>query len=95
MHHVLARITVQPQAAAKARTILAELASHTRGEPGCLRYELYQQAEHRQVFQTVEMWQDRAAAEAHMRTPHVGAAIAAIGPLLAGPPEILACEKLM
>jgi len=95
MHHVLARITVQPEAADAARAILIELVRHTRSEAGCLRYELYQQAEHPQVFQTVELWQDRAAAEAHMRTPHVGAAIAAVGPLLAGPPEILACAKLM
>lgn len=95
MHHVLARITVQPQAAGAARAILIELAGHTRGEAGCLRYELYQQAEHPEVFQTVEMWQDRAAAEAHMRTPHVGAAITAIAPLLAGSPEILSCEKLL
>lgn len=95
MHHVLARITVQPDAADAARAILAELVTPTRREPGCLRYELYQQTDSPHIFQTVELWQDQAAADAHMTTPHVGAAIAAIGPLLAGPPEILACTKLM
>ncbi len=33
-------------------------------------------------------------ADAHMATPHVGAAFAAAGPLLAGAPEILAYNRV-
>lgn len=95
MHYVLARITVKADAAATARAILMELVAQSRQEPGCVTYELYQQAATPHVFQTVEQWEDKAAADAHMTTPHVGAAIAAAGPLFAAPPEILAYTKLM
>ena len=59
-----------------------------------MSYELYQQSATPHVFQTVEQWQDAAAADAHMATPHVGAAIAAATALFAAPPEILAYDKL-
>lgn len=94
MHHVLARITVKPESAQTARGILLDLVAHSRQEPGCVSYELYQQAGNPHVFQTVEQWRDEAAADQHLRTIHVGAALAAATPLLAAPPEIQACTKL-
>ncbi len=94
MHHVLARITVKPEAAAAAAGLLLELVTQTRKETGCVAYALYQQAANPHIFQTVEQWVDQAAADAHMGTPHVGAAIAAAGPLFAAPPEIVAWSQL-
>ncbi|MFI5444983.1 putative quinol monooxygenase [Polaromonas sp. UC242_47] len=94
MHYVLARITVQPAAADSARQLLLTLVAQSRQEAGCVSYALYQQAAAPHVFQTVEQWQDEAAAQAHMGTPHVATAIAAAGPLFASPPEILAYTKL-
>jgi quinol monooxygenase YgiN len=94
MHYILARITVKPEAAAAAATILAELAAQTRKEAGCVQYAVYHQEQSPHIFQTVEHWQSKADADAHMTTPHVGAAFAAAGPLLAGAPEILAYTKL-
>ncbi|WP_309678450.1 putative quinol monooxygenase [Polaromonas sp.] len=94
MHYVLARITVKPEAADAARQLLTTLVAESRQEAGCVSYELYQQAAAPHVFQTVEQWQDEAAANAHMATPHLGAAVAAAGPLFAAPPEILAYSKL-
>jgi quinol monooxygenase YgiN len=47
------------------------------------------------VFQTVEQWQAKADADAHMATLHVGAAIAAAGPLFAAAPEIVAYSRLI
>ena len=97
MHHVLARVTAKPEAAAAARDILSELAAKSRQESGCVSYELYHlyhQAEAPHIFQTVEQWKSKADADAHMSTPHLGAAVAAAGPLPAAPPEILAWTKL-
>jgi quinol monooxygenase YgiN len=94
MHHVLARITAKPEAAEATRGILSELAVKSRTESGCVAYELYQQEAAPHVFQTVECWKSRADADAHMTTPHLAAAVAAAGPLLAAPPEILAWTKL-
>lgn len=95
MIHVMARITVKPEFAAQARGILGTLVVATRKEAGCLAYELFQRPDAPHVFQTVEQWTDQATADAHMATPHVGAAIAAAGPMFAAPPEILAFGKLM
>jgi len=94
MHHVMARITVKPEAAKAVERILVELVTKSREEAGCVSYELYQQAGAPHVFQTVEAWQEKANADAHMGTPHVGAAIAAAGAMFAVPPEILAYAKL-
>ena len=44
MIHVMARITVKPEAAAPARKIMEELVAATRKEAGRLSYELFQQA---------------------------------------------------
>ena len=95
MIHVMARITVRPEFAAQAGEIMRTLVAATRKEPGCLAYELFQRPDAPHVLQTVEQWADQASADAHMATPHVGAAIAAAGPMFAAPPEILAFQKLM
>jgi quinol monooxygenase YgiN len=94
MQHILARITFKPEAAAQGLAIMTELAARSREEKDCISYALYQQAEAPHIFQTVEEWTDKAAADAHMTTPHVGAAVAAAGPVLAVSPEILAWTRL-
>lgn len=89
MHYVLARITVKTEAAEAAGKVLAELAAQSRKEAGCMQYEVYFQEQAPHIFQTVEHWRSKADADIHMTTPHVGAAFAAAGPLLAGAPEIV------
>ena len=89
MVHVMARITAQPASADAMRAILVELVAQTRKEAGCLHYELFQQDGASHVFQTVERWRDGAAADAHMATPHVAAAIAKAGAHFGAAPEIL------
>ena len=95
MIHVMARITVKPEFAAQGRDIMSTLVKATRQEAGCLAYELFQRPDAPHVFQTVEQWTDQAAVDAHMATAHIGAAIAAAGPMFAAPPEILSFAKLM
>ncbi len=94
MIHILARITVKPEHAAAARDILLALVGESRKEAGNRSYRLYRQADATHVFQTVEEWNDQAAADGHMSTPHVAAAIAAAGAMFALPPEILRYELL-
>jgi quinol monooxygenase YgiN len=95
MIHILAKITAQPQAAAAVRDALVELVGHSRKEVGCVSYALYQRGDDPAQFQTVEEWRDAAAADAHMTTPHIAAALATAGPLLAAPPEIVRFDKLI
>ncbi|TAM44387.1 MAG: antibiotic biosynthesis monooxygenase [Burkholderiaceae bacterium] len=95
MIHILAKITAQPQAATAVREALVELVGHSRKEAGCVSYALYQRGDDPALFQTVEEWSDAAAADAHMKTPHIGAALAKVGSLLAAPPEIVRFDRLI
>lgn len=95
MVHILAKIVAQSQAASAVRDALVELVGHSRKEGGCVSYALYQRGDDPAQFQTVEEWRDAAAADAHMQTPHVGAALAKVGTLLAATPEIVRFDKLV
>ena len=89
MHHVIARIVAQPGATAQMAEVLAELARTTRTESGCTSYDAFQADGQPTLFYTVEVWKDKAAADAHMTTAHVAAAFAKAGALLSAPPEIV------
>ena len=94
-HHVLARIVFRPDADEAGRKIFDALAAATRQEPGCVSYQVLRQGDAPHVFQTVEECVDPAAADAHMRTPHVAAAFTAATPLLAEAPHIAGFESVV
>ena len=85
---IMARITARTDTAAMLRQILRDLVGPSRGEAGCVGYELFQNQDNPVEFVTVEQWSDQAAADAHMSTPHVVLAISKAGELLALPPLI-------
>ena len=85
---IMARITARADKAALLREILRDLVGPSRGEAGCVSYELFQNQDNPVEFVTVEQWSDQAAADAHMGTPHVAMAISRAGELLALPPLI-------
>ncbi|MEP7057685.1 MAG: putative quinol monooxygenase [Caldimonas sp.] len=95
MTHVMARIVVKPESAEEARAILLQLVAASRREAGCVSYELFRRPDAPHVFQTFEAWSDQAAADAHMKTPHIAAAIAAAAPMFASAPEIVVFENLL
>ena len=85
---IIARISAKSETVAELRQILKDLVAPSRAEAGCVSYELFQDNDDPRDFITVENWGDSAAADAHMSTPHVAAAIAQAGVLLAQPPLI-------
>lgn len=85
---IIARISSTPGAASQLRAILQALVAPSRHEPACLSYELFQDDEQPADFITVEHWADDSAAQAHLATPHVAAAIAQASSLLGQPPLI-------
>jgi quinol monooxygenase YgiN len=85
---VVATITAKPGSESIVREALSELVTGTRGESGCLAYELFQSAADPTVFITVETWQGQADLDAHLKTPHLQQAFAVAGEHLAGPPAI-------
>lgn len=88
MVRIMARISAREGYEAKLEAILQELRGPSRGETGCLTYEVFHNLDYPQEFVTVEEWCDQAAADAHLQTPHVAAAISAAAELLAHPPLI-------
>jgi quinol monooxygenase YgiN len=86
--HVIARLTARPDTVAALYTLLLSLIEPTRQEPGCLRYELLQNAADPTDFTFVEEWADSAALEAHSATPHLHAVLAQAPALLVMAPDI-------
>ena len=88
MLYVIATLTARPDTIDATRDALTSLVAPTRAEDGCVGYTLTQSTDDPAVFRTVEQWQDQAAADAHMGTPHVQAALAAAADLLGAAPDI-------
>ncbi|MBS0374488.1 MAG: antibiotic biosynthesis monooxygenase [Proteobacteria bacterium] len=91
---VIAEIRARAETVAALATVLRRLAMETRHEPGCRAYEVYRSRDDAAFFQTVERWADLAAVDAHLRSAHVGAALAAAGPLLRAAPVVRIVEPL-
>jgi quinol monooxygenase YgiN len=74
---VVATIPVKPESAGQMRAAISSLAEATRAEEGCLTYDVFESAAVPGTFVTVEEWRSQADLDAHLKTEHVGAAIAA------------------
>jgi quinol monooxygenase YgiN len=86
--HVFATLTAQPGKADEVRAALQTLVAATRTEPGNLHYMLHEDPKTVGSFFFFEAYQDQAAVDAHMKSPHLAAAFAAVGKLLTGAPVI-------
>lgn len=88
--HVSAVITGAPGNGDQLETLLVELATSTHAEAGCLLYSLQRAVDNPDQFVTVEKWTSRQALDEHLASPHVQAALAGAGDILASPPMIIA-----
>jgi quinol monooxygenase YgiN len=86
---VSAVITGVPGSGDRLEALLVELAASTHAEAGCLLYSLQRAVENPDQFVTVEKWTGKAALDEHLTSPHVQAALAGAGEILAGPPMII------
>ena len=55
---------------AEAKRLIAQLAEHTRQEPGCLQYMGHQSTDDPCRFVFYELYRDQAALDAHRASPH-------------------------
>lgn len=81
---VVATIPAKPGSEDVIRDALSALMTSTREEDGCLGYELFESDAAPGTFVTIESWRSQADLDAHMQTPHVGAALAVAADNLAG-----------
>lgn len=83
--YVIAELLAKPGEDATVRTALSNFARGVPKEPGCISYHLHEDVAAPGRFLTSEVWQDKAAIEAHFQTPAMKAAGPALAKLLAKP----------
>lgn len=85
---VVATITALPDKAEEPKSILLGLIAPTRGEAGCIGYQLLQNNSDPSDFVFVEEWTSDAALDQHMTTPHLQDAVTSAQSLFAKAPDI-------
>jgi autoinducer 2-degrading protein len=65
------KVRVKPEARERFLTAIeADAVGSERDEPGCLRFNVLQDAQDQNVYYFYEVYRDEAALEAHRATPH-------------------------
>ena len=72
-------------------SVAEKLVKATREEPGCLYYDLVQDAADEQVFFFVEKYTDEAAVTAHMESVHFQTYVPMMNAFREGPSQVTKC----
>ena len=64
------QFTVKPGTEDQAREIIRTMQEHTRREPGCRQYVGHQAADNPRQFMFYEVYDDKAAVDAHSSAPY-------------------------
>ena len=91
---VFATVFARADKADDVRAALTELVAETRKEPGNVHYMLNEDPKNVGHFYFFEAYEDQAAVDAHMKSPHLAAAFAKVGSLLAEKPVITETKPL-
>lgn len=63
-------------------------------EPGCLQYDLFKSTTDEDTYVVYEQYADEAALKAHGKSDEARAGSKALGPLLAGAPDVIRLVKV-
>lgn len=85
---VVAHLKAKPGKEDDLRRVLLTLIEPTRVEDGCIQYDLHVHATDPGRFVFYENWTSREHLDRHLASPHLSAAVASAGDLLAEPPSI-------
>ena len=91
---IVAIFSPKPGQEQAVERILRGMTAPSRGEPGCLRYDLYRTSSAPTMFTLFEIYTDDAAFDFHRATPHYLAYRAAIGDLLSAPIQVQLLRSL-
>jgi quinol monooxygenase YgiN len=86
--HVIARHWARPETVDEVRRILLSLIEPSRAEPGCLKYELLQNADDPTDFTFVEAFASEDALKAHAAAPYIAGLAPKLKALVARPSEV-------
>jgi len=92
---VVAVITAKSGSEAIVEQALKDLVTASRGDHGCLTYDLSASDSAPGTFITIEKWQSQEDLDAHMASPHIAQVIAAAGDHFDGFPAIHTLRSLV
>ena len=85
---LLVRVKIKDGTAAKFESAFAKARTATRKEKGNKSYSLNRSAKLPNEYVVHERWENFAALQAHLKTPHFATLLTEIGDLLDGAPEV-------
>lgn len=85
---VVARVKAKADSVDQVREALIGLVAPTRGEEGCIVYELLQNREDPTDFTFVEEWKSEAALASHAASAHIQATRDLLKGIVEGPTDI-------
>jgi quinol monooxygenase YgiN len=91
---VIAVIAAKPGSEAVVEEALKALAVASRGDKGCVSYELFASDSIPGTFVTRERWRSQADIDAHMASAHIADVIATVGDHFDGFPSIHTLRSL-
>lgn len=89
MYLVVAHMIAKHDKRAELIDTLIEFAASARDEVGCQTCRYVNDIENELSFSSIEIWDDRAALEAHLGSSELSAGLARLGDLVAGSPSIV------
>jgi quinol monooxygenase YgiN len=94
MLHVIAHIRAKRAHVDAVREVLAGFVAPTRGEAGCIVYDLFQNLDDPTHFTFVEEWTGRAALDVHGQSAHITSGRVQLKDLVEGPADIVLYSRL-
>lgn len=85
---VIATAKAKPGREKELERALREVARPTREQPGSVRFSLYRSQEVPAIIVGIERWRSKEDHERHLQGPHFKKLAAAMGEIIAGPPQI-------
>ncbi|WP_139491534.1 putative quinol monooxygenase [Brevibacillus dissolubilis] len=85
-----AHLIIKPDQREQFLTHAREVTKHSRAESGNISYGFFESTEYENSFVVLEKWEDQAAIDYHVKTPHFVEFMQSVQELLAEPthPEI-------
>ena len=85
---MLVTLKIKDGTAAKFEAAFAKTRTATRKEKGNKAYSLNRSTKASNEYVVYERWENFAALQAHMKTPHFSALLTEVGDMLVGAPEV-------
>ncbi|MDQ3258816.1 MAG: antibiotic biosynthesis monooxygenase [Acidobacteriota bacterium] len=85
---VVVRMIARPDKVEEVRSLLTNIIEPSRQEVGCISYELLHNRNDPTDLTAIEEWENEAAYQGHLASPHVQEVLARFADLTIGAPDI-------